>query len=369
MNKPGGFISRAARFVHDSRPLPLWPHALAVAVVAATAALLFPHHAPDTERFLAEAKNLAAQNLFSLDGATPTVRDFPAIPFLLSLLLRLDVADPQSWMRVLNGVCLGVTAWLSGVWLHFLLPKKTWWRRLWPVAGVWAAGLCPELLGSTLFVLTEPLYTAVFLGANLMLWRGLEEPRRRTALLLWLGGGLLLGLACLARAVPLLFLAGAALPAALLLSNGWRVLGRGLAALLVMAAVIAPWTLRNWQTTGRFIPVAFGTGTYLYVGAAAEWNAEWPDFDPASVLQEKTGAPLHECDSMLGREAMNRIRNDPAGWISLLPQKWEQFWLAVPGSKRQIGSSTLVGLLMAVNGVVLVLAALGAWFQIGRAHV
>ncbi len=342
-----------------------WIFAAALANFAAAVAVLFPHHAPDTARFLAEAKNLAAAGIFSLDGVTATARDFPLLPAILALFIKLGLTDPEPAARILNGLCTGVTALGVARGISLLLerdrPGAPEPGPLWPRLGMLAAGLHPALLGSATFVLTEPLYTALFLWANLFLLRAWREPEHARAGLRWLIGGLLLGLACLTRAVPLLYLPCWLGVAWLLRRPDPRAVKRAAAALGVMLLLVLPWTLRNLHATGRFVPVAFGTGTYLYVGASQEWQAAWPDFDPAERLAGETGVSILEADARLGRQAVAAIAADPGGWMKLNLLKLKRFFLEVPGSKKQIASALAVRLLLAANLAGLLLAAAGVW--------
>ena len=102
-----------------------WIFAAALANFAAAVAVLFPHHAPDTARFLAESKNLAASGLFSLDGVTATARDFPLLPAILAFFLKLGLAEPETAARILNGLCVGVTALGVARGLSLLLESRT----------------------------------------------------------------------------------------------------------------------------------------------------------------------------------------------------------------------------------------------------
>ena len=84
----------------------------------------------------------------------------------------------------------------------------------------------------------------------------------------WIAGGILLGLAALARDIYL--------PLAILVAFSWIVLGGGAkraryfeAALLIISAcvVVAPWTVRNYVVADRFVPVSDGRlGLSLWSG-------------------------------------------------------------------------------------------------------
>ena len=80
------------------------------------------------------------------------------------------------------------------------------------------------------------------------------------------GAGALFGLAVLTRETILYLLPLAALWLAR--SAPRRRLAPAMALLVVAAAVVAPWTVRNWKQFGAFIPVSTGGGLNLYQGNA-----------------------------------------------------------------------------------------------------
>lgn len=353
----------------------LWPHVLAVGLIGTVTALTFAREAPDTSRYMAEARNLLAYGMFSLDGQTPTVRDVPGFPLLLAFLERLPLLGAQVWMRFLNGVCLALIAAGCARAVHLCrggIQAYGWLE----VLAVYAGGLYPPLLGSCLFVLTELPFTALWLWSNLLILAALVVPAANR-LRAWMLAGALLAAACYFRPIPLLFPL-LALPVAVLLARrqaaggespqkGWsRHLLRAGACLGVFVAAILPWSLRNARVTDTFCPFASGTGMHLYIGASQEWKAEYPDFEPVVDLMGP-GVSLTAADAELGRRAREQIRADPGAWLRLAPLKGYRLWLGVPGSKRQISSGLLTAILFALGLLNLILAMVGVWRTRGSA--
>ena len=101
-------------------------HACIAALAALFVALRFPHDAPDTARYLDEARNLAIQGVFSLDGASPTTRDVPGFPFLLAIFIKAGL-DPVFWARLANALCIGFIAAGCGR-ITRILTAGTRWR-------------------------------------------------------------------------------------------------------------------------------------------------------------------------------------------------------------------------------------------------
>ena len=342
--------------------LPLWVHGLVVALVAASLSLIFRQEAPDTLRYLSEARNLATLGMFSLDGLTPTVRDVPGFPFLLALLLKAGIEDPGVPVRLLNGICLGLTA-LAGARFALLLLGREERGRLGAVATLYLIGFCPTQLGTCLYALSEPAYTVLWMWSNVLAAEAVFQPspanRRR-----WATAGLLLGLACLFRPIPLLFPL-LLLPAALAVAWHRRpepaatpgaarsgALGNAVLFLLFLLLVTAPWAWRNYTVVHRFYPLGFGSGMHLSIGASQEWRGEYPDWEPVDALIQE-GYALETADRELGKRAVRTIADAPVPWLRLLPLKWYRLFLGVPGSKRQIHSAWIVNGLFAVNLLLL----------------
>ena len=147
--------------------------------------------------------------------------------------------------------------------LTYLLAR----RLAGPAAGLLAAALAatyPAFIENTGRLLAEPV-ALVWLPAAMLAFLWASDGGRVWR---WLAPGALLGLTTLTRPEYLPFVAVFAL---LALLRVWRRAGvlRGVAAggLLVAAfcGVLAPWTVRNAITLGRFVPVTTGGGKALFV--------------------------------------------------------------------------------------------------------
>src|SRR5262249_60480337 len=82
--------------------------------------------------------------------------------------------------------------------------------------------------------------------------------------LTYVGAGLLLGAAALTRPFALLAVPFFAL--VLLAHLRWRGLLAGVVLGLTTAAVVVPWTYRNYHVHHRFVPVATNGGSTFYGG-------------------------------------------------------------------------------------------------------
>ncbi len=137
-------------------------------------------------------------------------------------------------------------------------------------------------------------------------------------------GGILLGLAALTRAIALGFIAfliG-------LLIIRWLLDPRRRSALapvllgVAAAAVILPWTVRNFRVTGELVPIQEGAGEVFYVTTFTEWDQKneaelWPRFFADPIVVEATSGrlPPNERDALMFRAGLENIRRDSVGYV------------------------------------------------------
>ncbi|NIT36403.1 MAG: hypothetical protein GTN49_07870 [candidate division Zixibacteria bacterium] len=149
--------------------------------------------------------------------------------------------------------------------------------------------------------------------------------------------GLINGAAALAAPV-LLPLPGAFFVIDLLVGRGSRrALTRAFLAAAVTAAVVAPWTYRNWRVFGTFIPVSTNGGVILWMGnnAAADGCYNFPlcRANPLYLVRDEVRR------DRLGRKlAWNYIRHHPAAFIKLVVPKFANLY-ATDTSAFQYGEA------------------------------
>ncbi|MGO9591365.1 MAG: ArnT family glycosyltransferase [Candidatus Acidiferrales bacterium] len=309
-----------------------------------------------------------------------------------------------------------------------LAPEAS--RRRVTIAGLWLAALCPFTANYSVVVLTEVLATfltslaiLVLLEANRREMPGVSPPGSARGLSPWFLGGLIVGFGTLVRPETPLLLAATGLVLALRWwrPRDWRKLARaGVLMAAGLALPLVPWAARNWRTLhevrflaprysvlpGEFEPLGFDrwTGTWLWrmhdvyptlwaINSEAIHIGDLPAsaFDSpqerarvARLLDEydKTDTLTREQDSEFAEIARERAARDPlrtyakipllrslALWftprIELLPYSGQMVPFA---SEWEDDREDLVVTLsfIAVNGIYLALALIGAWVARGR---
>lgn len=181
--------------------------------------------------------------------------------------------------------------------------------------------------------------------------------------------GLAAGLTTLTKAVTLLYPA-VFIAALLLVIRAARRRGetvttpwRGIAAMLIMmGAVIAPWTIRNYGTTGHFVPVSSGTSDAFLRGLIfSRWEFVTLQEPPYTVAENESNAYFarlsaeagtvfsrddYETDQILDREAKRILREEPLSVVRKSAVGLFAFWYQLTSFK---------------NSLLVLACAIGAW--------
>jgi 4-amino-4-deoxy-L-arabinose transferase-like glycosyltransferase len=182
--------------------------------------------------------------------ALPSAGHPPLYPLLLSGVSALGGTGTLAHRLV--GLPLGAAT----IALVGLLGRRAGGER----AGLVAAGLCaiyPIMIATDGALMSETLYGPLIALALLGAWRMLDRPSALVAA----GTGAVLGLAALTRSEALLLVPLLAWPAAVRGGSGWP--WRAATATAACVVVIAPWTIRNLDAFGRFVPISDNDATVV----------------------------------------------------------------------------------------------------------
>jgi 4-amino-4-deoxy-L-arabinose transferase-like glycosyltransferase len=177
------------------------------------------------------------------------------------------------------------------VLLIYLIARRLWGSEAGIVAAAIAA-VFPPLVFLSVELMSESLFIALELGAVLAVLVYRDRPELRWVVL----AGALCGLAALTRSngIVLIVIAAAGV---WILRPRWSLRALRAPALLaiVAALVIAPWTIRNYTSVGRFVPVSTQAGFSL----AGTYNpTSLSESDPSASWRVPTYEPPY--DRLLG---------------------------------------------------------------------
>ena len=232
------------------------------------------------------------------------------------------------------------------------------------------AAISPSFVVFSVLFLSETLFAATLLASLIAFARlakaGLKAdtigaPRRRIGLAAV--AGLLAGVATLVRPTWLLVAPGFAIVWALAPGNRKERLVPALALLSGLAAAMAPWTMRNYQVTGHFIPTTLWVGASLYDGISAQATG-----DSNMRFVEKDGYYArrdvpdfeYQADRHYRQAALQFARQHPARVLSLAVTKLSRFFNPFPNA-AQFGHWAIAWGVGLFECFVLFLAIPGGW--------
>jgi 4-amino-4-deoxy-L-arabinose transferase-like glycosyltransferase len=261
-----------------------------------------------------ETRIIRDQALAVLDGSCCFDHRPTGYPIILAGAFALFGAGPT----VIEGLNLGFAAVTT--WLVWEIGRAGWNRR---VGGVAAAtyALVPSQVLFVLVPLTEPMFTMIIAAAV----RLAIVVDRRT-LLAAAGAGVLLAAAQYIRSTAVALLLPVVVLPLLSGERWWPSIRRGALATAVFVALMAPVIAHNLSAHGA---VSVSTSSYggwsLYVGANQEHGGQW-NAEDASRFAGFPGDTWWARSEHAGRLAIDRIRDDPPGYLRLMATKLETLW-------------------------------------------
>ena len=281
------------------------------------------------------AWNIASGAGFTLDGETPVAHYGPAYPGILAVIFYFAGHRPEliPYAHILFDALAGACIYFSA---RLLFGP---WIAAWAAAAVY---LYPAYWTYDLRIRSENPLTMLMAA---WLWAAVCCARfgrmRMYAL-----SGLLAGLALLCKPVVL--------PAALLLavlpaimsSTGRAVVARLALYVGCMLLVVLPWTVRNYNAFGMFLPVSAGMGQGLWTGSdpVSEGSYPMPPDREAQIWETAGIAPLAyphamyevSMDRMLRDKGWARIRAQPGRYARLTAMRIVHFWI---GNRMYLANS------------------------------
>lgn len=213
----------------------------------------------DSQAYEKIAFNIVSEHCFCLNPHMPTVGRAPLWP---GIIAAFDVLFGPSNLFVRLFLCLVGSGTCV---LVYLFAQEVFNKQIALLAGI-LASIYPGLFIYDGWLYSESLYTFLLLAFCYTLLLLQQTGKYKWAV----ASGTMLGLFSLTRPnglliLGLVFLWGIIFVQKKILS--WRVVATSIAIICLIAlALVTPWTIRNYQTTHRFVPVATGDG-FVLLGA------------------------------------------------------------------------------------------------------
>lgn len=274
------------------------------------------------------ATQIADGNGYRLLDGSPTAYYPIGYPAALGAVYALVKHTPIPDNLVLASGFFNVFLGVATVALVYAVARRLFSPSVGLLSALWLA-VFPNLIFHTAAYLSETLFNVLIMAALLVLlagdWR--ERPPGRARLLAF---GAVLGLSALVRPISLLFLPLVAI-VWVYAGFGWRraLEATGL-ALVITAAVIAPWTIRNIVVMKSFVVISTNLGDDLcmghYPGASGGFSLPDDCFDP----KRYAGVERPEFETRRNndntRRAIRFAVHHPGAELKLLSRKAYYLW-------------------------------------------
>jgi 4-amino-4-deoxy-L-arabinose transferase-like glycosyltransferase len=326
----------------------------------------------DSQSYWVIASNIANHGVYQYGSEHAKIFRAPLYPILLAPWAWIGSGAPNgsvTWGVRCMGCLLGVGAVACVMWMTLWIANAN--TALF--AGL-LASVYPGAIGMSIFILSEAISTPLFLLSCGMMLGGLRCRNHRPTF--FLAAGVAFGLSCLARpswslwpavAIPYCYLATK--PSTCV---SGRVAILSLAAFCLGAvAVMAPWWVRNYQVTGKWVPTTLQVGASLYDGwhpGASGSSDENMDFViPFLIAQNledetlaKQGQPLESTrewrvDRRMRQAALAWAWENPSDVIRLSLVKFTKMWSPLPVARE------VPWWIRGAEGFAYVALVLGAW--------
>jgi 4-amino-4-deoxy-L-arabinose transferase-like glycosyltransferase len=314
----------------------------------------------DSYSYWTIATNLVVDGQYQYGSSESRIFRAPVYPLVLAPFVWCEhycLSGYPKWISVLMSRFLG--CFLGGlvVWVLMRWTRQIAGQRASRCAGILAATYCGAV-GMSIFVLSEAVATPMIILSMWLLWRSTKELSlgQGSGGYVWtIGSAISFGLACLARpswglwplvAFPLLLSASKPQSCFFLRKRFFCVL----VFLGVVVLLMAPWWVRNYSITGKFVPTTLQVGASLYDGwhpGASGSSDENMDFSMQTMhrieQEELTLANRKEglestlewrIDRRLHREAWDWAIGNPSDALRLGLIKFRKTWSPVPQARE-----------------------------------
>ena len=316
------------------------------------------------------------EHCFCLQPYLPTVYRAPLWPGIIAGIVSLfgthDYLPRYFLCFVGSGTCV----------LVYLFARDLFGWRIGIVAGAFAA-IYPDLYIYDGWLYSESLYIFLLFAFCYAVYQLQRDPKRSR----WIWCGVLLGLISLVRPNGLVVL-GLFIVWVVIMGWAkiipWRILAKATVVITLLTVVfVAPWTIRNYNVSHAFVPVATGDGTVL-LGAYNSMILSYPSYpggflgswiNPlvsspaiANTYPKNCAAPCEVArEDYFKSQALNWIRNNIQVMPHLLKLHLINMWrpdiyeadLPIDRFSDQPSSQFVLSMMKTFPIVVFILAALG----------
>ncbi|MCS6944599.1 MAG: glycosyltransferase family 39 protein [Sutterellaceae bacterium] len=273
----------------------------------------------DAGWYFSRARDLAAGNGYA-EGGHPTAYWPVGYPAFLAALFSVFNSS------VLVGQLANLVLAAATFPLLYAVAKQTLQSETAARLALLLLAVYPNNIAYVALLLTETLFTFLLLLATWLLLKSRG--------IIWLlAAGLTFGLATLVKSqtilliVPVVVLAGWARWSWAPL---WTGIGRSVVVLVAAAAVVAPWSWRNYLVFGEWVMVSTNGGMALLCGNNPSVVGDyWRDFSCDDPIFDGVKFSVEDqlaADRRARARAFQWIRDNPGDFVGMFPKKFFRLW-------------------------------------------
>lgn len=314
--------------------------------------------AGDAEGYWILSEKLLQGQEYSLYDPPRRVMRMPGFPAVLAALRGLcgenNLLGVRCGLAVLGTVGCGLTYWLGAVLGNARIG----------LVGAGLLAIAPTQIVFSVMFLSESVFGTALVASLIPIAWLLRHCRTAPCLQQWMAAALAGMLIAVATCMRPTWLVAGPLAAGLLVVAGpragvWQRILLGGVIVASLGLCLTPWTMRNWQVTGHFVPTTLWMGPSLYDG----WNPEATgDSDMTFFERDRLLATMSEydMDREYRRRAWDWAQAHPARVLELAWLKALRYWNIAPNApqfKQWAIWLTVAGWSLPV----LLLSVAGAW--------
>lgn len=284
---------------------------IAVIVIGCIARIIWAIYVPvvpvsDSHAYDTFARNIATHGTYGwepdVSGAYWAI-GYPGMIGVLYSVFGIDYAPVVAFNTLISFVFIGFAGLLGYVWFN---------RSVGLVAAA-IVSIWPSFIMQTTVLASEVLFATLLTGSLILFFWFKERPVLR-----WLLLGLSLGIACYVRPVALLIPIVLAISEAVVTrSNPFKLILGASVSILVMLAVLSPWSYRNYTVFDKFVLVSTNFGANFWMGNNPDTQGTYqplPDWARTSDEIKR--------DTLLKEAAIQYIKDEPVAFAIRTFQKF-----------------------------------------------
>ncbi|MBM3254097.1 MAG: glycosyltransferase family 39 protein [Candidatus Omnitrophica bacterium] len=277
----------------------------------------------DSSGYNTLALNLISGYGLSYDKVNPTLFRGPVYPLFLAGIYSIFGYNPMA-ARIIQSLLGMITCMIFFYLARLYINESLSCQVLTTIA------FHPVLIALSSSLLSELLFT-LLLGLSVIV---LTNAFSKQSKLFYFLSGLLFGITALTRSITAYFVLFLLFTQLIFNKNKKLILNHICLFLCGQLLIIIPWTVRNYAVSGKFCPVATGGGIALWLGTYTPGRGYDLGMSPKAyqkyeeIVGKGQSYTTITNDKKLFKASLENIKNDPIGYLLLMPIKFQRMFIS-----------------------------------------